>query len=258
MSRIEETFKVLDRPALVSFITAGDPDYDTSLAAFKALADAGADIIELGMPFTDPMADGPVIQLASERALKAGGSMVRTFDMVRTFREDDMHTPVVLMGYFNPLLQYGLEAFAKDAAEAGVDGLIIVDLPPEESDELIAALDGTGVDFIRLITPTTDEARLQTLLKGASGFLYYVSITGVTGAASADMAAVSKHIKQIKAHTDLPVAIGFGIRTPADAAEMGAVGDAVVVGSAIVQALQDEGVGAVSKTVEALATALKA
>jgi tryptophan synthase alpha chain len=258
MSRIEETFKALERPALVSFITACDPDYDTSLAAFKALADSGADIIELGMPFTDPMADGPVIQLASERALKAGGSMVRTFEMVRSFRADNTHTPIVLMGYFNPLMQYGIEAFAKDAAEAGVDGLIIVDLPPEESDELIAALDAAGVDFIRLITPTTDEARLGKLLKGASGFLYYVSITGVTGAASADMDAVSAHIETIKQHTDLPVAIGFGIKSPDDAAAMGAIGDAVVVGSALVQALLDNGVSAVSEKVEALSAALRA
>jgi tryptophan synthase alpha chain len=258
MSRIEETFKALERPALVSFITACDPDYDTSLAAFKALADSGADIIELGMPFTDPMADGPVIQLASERALKAGGSMVRTFEMVRSFRADNTHTPIVLMGYFNPLMQYGIEAFAKDAAEAGVDGLIIVDLPPEESDELIAALDAAGVDFIRLITPTTDEARLGKLLKGASGFLYYVSITGVTGAASADMDAVSAHIETIKQHTDLPVAIGFGIKSQDDAAAMGAIGDAVVVGSALVQALLDNGVSAVSEKVEALSAALRA
>ncbi len=259
MNRIEAKFKSLDRPALVSFITACDPDYDTSLEALKALSTAGADIIELGMPFSDPVADGPVIQLASERALEAGGCMARTLDMVRMLRVENQDTPVILMGYFNPVMQYGLERFAADALVAGVDGLIIVDLPPEEDAEMQAALAsvGGGIDLIRLITPTTDEARLKTLLRGASGFLYYVSITGVTGTASADMKALAPHIAQVKSQTDLPVAIGFGVKTPEDAVEMGALADGVVVGSVIVQALQDEGVQGVVRNVSALAGALR-
>ncbi len=239
MSRIKTTFEALDRPALVTFISAGDPDYDQSLATLKKLPKAGADIIELGMPFTDPMADGPAIQLASQRALAAGASMKQTFKMVREFRADNNTTPIVLMGYYNPILQYGLENFTKDASEAGVDGLIIVDVPPEESTPLYNALAPYDLDLIRLITPTSDEKRLPLLLKGASGFLYYVSITGVTGAAQANEAAVAAHIAQIKTMTDLPVAIGFGIRTPDDAARFAKIGDAVVVGSSIVQTMAD-------------------
>ncbi len=237
MSRIENTFKSLDRPALVTFITAGDPDYDRSLSAMKSLADNGADIIELGMPFTDPMADGPAIQLASQRALAAGASMKTTLQMVRDFRANNTDTPIVLMGYYNPVLQYGLTDFAKDASDAGVDGLIIVDVPPEESKDLTDAIHPHGLDLIRLITPTSDESRLPTLLRDASGFLYYVSITGVTGTAQADEAAVAKHIAQVKSMTDLPIAIGFGIKTPDDVAKFAKIGDAVVVGSAIVQNL---------------------
>lgn len=258
MSRIEKTFKALDRPALVSFITAGDPDHATSLAALRGLPEAGADIIELGMPFTDPTADGPVIQKASERALAAGANMKQTFEMVRDFRGDNDTTPIVLMGYYNPVMQYGLENFAKDASEAGVDGLIIVDLPPEEDGELQAALEGKEIDLVRLITPVTDDARLSTLLKGASGFLYYVSITGVTGSASADLSAVGAHIKQIKTQTNLPVAIGFGIKTPEDAKDMGGIGDAVVVGSSIVSALEGQGKDVALSLVGSLSSALKA
>jgi len=235
MSRIEKTFKALDRAALVTFITAGDPDYETSLSVLKALPGAGADIIELGMPFSDPMADGPVIERASQRALAGGASMVKTLEMVRVFREDNQDTPIVLMGYINPIFIYGIEKFAKDAAAAGVDGLIIVDVPPEEDEALRRAAQDTGLNIIRLITPTTDEKRLEKVLEGASGFLYYVSITGVTGAASADLSAIEPHIAQIKTQTDLPVAIGFGIKTPEDVVKMAEIGDAVVVGSAIVE-----------------------
>lgn len=239
MSRIEQKFQSLNRPALVTFITAGDPDRDSSLAVLKALPAAGADIIELGMPFTDPAADGPAIQHAGERALAAGANMKQTLQMVRDFRADNNETPLVLMGYANPLFTYGLDKFTKDASEAGVDGLIIVDLPPEEDAQLRAAASAQDIDLIRLITPTTDEERLEKLLIGASGFLYYVSITGVTGAASADLTAIEPHIQQIKTKTDLPVAIGFGIKTPEDVANMGKIADGVVVGSAIVQNMAD-------------------
>lgn len=236
--RIESVFesvKAQGRSALVTFIMACDPDFEASLDVLCGLPDAGADIIEIGMPFSDPVADGPTIQLAGQRALKAGGSMKRTFEMVRAFREKNDTTPLILMGYANPLYSYGLEAFAQDAASAGVDGLIIVDLPPEEDQDLRQAVQGKGVDVIRLVTPTTDEARLPKLLDGAGGFLYYVSITGVTGAARADLSKISPHISWIKSQTDLPVAIGFGIKTPSDAQGMAALGDAVVVGSSIVE-----------------------
>ncbi|MCF8496143.1 MAG: tryptophan synthase subunit alpha [Alphaproteobacteria bacterium] len=235
MSRIERTFKSLKRPALITFITAGDPDYETSLAALKILPGAGADIVELGMPFTDPAADGPVIQRAGQRALAAGGCMKQTLSMVREFRKDNGETPLVLMGYANPVLAYGPERFCQDAAESGVDGLIIVDLPPEEADLLAAYAKAAGLDIIRLVTPVTDEARLEKILEGASGFLYYVSITGVTGTAQADPAALKAHIERIRARTDLPVVVGFGIRTPQDVAAMGEIADGVVVGSAIVE-----------------------
>ena len=257
MSRIEKKFKSLDRPALVNFITAGDPDHQTSLEAFKALAGAGADIIELGMPFTDPTADGSAIQKASERALAAGTNMKQTLSMVRDFRAEDQETPIVLMGYYNPIFAYGLEAFSKDASEAGVDGLIIVDLPPEEDAPMQAALKGQDIDLIRLITPVTDKARLTTLLQGASGFLYYVSITGVTGTASADINALTPHVQEIKSQTDLPVVIGFGIKTPEDVKEMAQIGDGVVVGSAIVNILQSGGVEAVKGLVSDLSSAIR-
>lgn len=257
MTRIEKTFAALDRPALVTFITAGDPDKDTSMKALEALADGGADIIELGMPFSDPMADGPVIQEASQRALAAGANMQQTLNMVQQFRSKNQDTPIVLMGYYNPVLKYGVRQFADDAAQAGVDGLIIVDLPPEESNELQGALKGKEIDIIRLITPTTDEDRLKILLDGAGGFLYYVSITGVTGTAKADTDALKPHIEMIRKHTDLPVAVGFGIKTPDDAASMAKIADAVVVGSAIVDDLQRAGADAVSDKVKSLRAALR-
>lgn len=260
MTRIEKAFAALKRPALVTFITAGDPDCETSQAVLDALPGAGADIVEIGMPFSDPMADGPVIQAASLRALKGGANMKQTLSMVRKFRSKNDATPVVLMGYFNPVLAYGVQQFAADAAKAGADGVIIVDLPPEEDEELQKAAKENGLNIIRLVTPTTDEARLKTLLNGASGFLYYVSITGVTGAASADPAKLAPHIATIRKHTDLPVAVGFGIKTPEDAARIGKIADGVVVGSALVQTIEkskkNEAAQAVAAQVKALAEAL--
>ena len=247
MSRIENTFKALDRPALITFIMAGDPDAQTSLDVLKALPEAGADIIELGMPFTDPMADGPTIELAGGRALASGQDMNKTLKMVRDFRESNTETPIVLMGYFNPILQYGIETFADDASNAGVDGLIIVDLPPEEADETLKAAKDKGLNIIRLITPTTTAERLPKILDGASGFLYYVSITGVTGAASADLSKIKPHIEEIKRGTDLPIAIGFGIKTPEDAKNMSKLADAIVVGSAIVNTIAQETTNSASK-----------
>lgn len=256
MSRIEKTFANLDRPALISFIMAGDPDYETSLDLLKSLPAAGADIIELGMAFTDPMADGPVIEAAGLRALKAGASLKQTLKMVKAFREGNQDTPIVLMGYANPLYAYGLDAFAKDASAAGADGILLVDMPPEESADLEAALQENGLDLIRLITPTTDEKRLKTLLRGAGGFLYYVAITGVTGAASANLEAVHSHVTQIKGQTEMPVAVGFGIKTPDDAAQFATFADGVVVGSSIVQALADKGRDSALDLVKALGGAL--
>ncbi len=260
MSRIEKIFAALERPALITFITAGDPDYETSVEILLQLPEGGADIIELGMPFSDPMADGPVIQAASQRALAADGDMKQTLKMVQQFRGKNDETPIVLMGYFNPVMVYGVQQFAQDATASGVDGVILVDLPPEEDGELQEAAKENGLDIIRLITPTTDEQRLKTLLNGASGFLYYVSITGVTGAAKADMSKLKPHIEQIKKHTDLPIAIGFGIKTPDDAVQMGQIGDGVVVGSAIVQTIantdKNEAAQAVTAQVKALSEGL--
>ncbi len=244
MNRIETTFsnlKQINRTALVTFIMAGDPDHENSLRVLKSLPESGADIIEIGMPFTDPAADGLTIQLAGQRALKNGANTKRTLEMVREFRSDDTNTPIILMGYANPIYNYGLKKFAHDAAVAGVDGLIIVDLPPEEDGELRGYTDAQGLDMIRLIAPTTDEERLEKVLEGASGFLYYVSITGVTGTAKADTESMKPHIEMIKSKTDLPVAIGFGIKTPNDAQEMSRFGDAVVVGSSIVDKIKDIG-----------------
>lgn len=239
MSRIETKFKSLDRTALVAFVMAGDPGVGESFEILKGLPGAGADIIEIGMPFTDPAADGVTIQKAGQRALKAGMTMRTTLQMVRDFRGGNDDTPIVLMGYANPLYAYGLEDFARDAADAGVDGLIIVDLPPEEDALLRGYATAHGIDIIRLIAPTTDAARLPRVLEGASGFLYYVSVTGVTGAAKANLDDLKPHVAQIKVQTDLPIAIGFGIRTPEDAVAMAALGDAVVVGSAIVERVHD-------------------
>jgi tryptophan synthase alpha chain len=222
------------RAALVTFVTAGDPDLATSTALLKALPAAGADVIELGMPFTDPMADGPVIQAAGLRALQAGQTLAKTLDMVREFRTGDTDTPLVLMGYYNPIYIYGVERFLAEAKTAGVDGLIVVDLPPEEDDELCIPALRAGLNFIRLATPTTDDQRLPAVLANTSGFVYYVSVTGITGGASADYSKVAEAVRRIKRHTDLPVAVGFGVKTPADAAAVSAHADGVVVGSALV------------------------
>ncbi|HSM42482.1 MAG TPA: tryptophan synthase subunit alpha [Afifellaceae bacterium] len=241
-TRIDRTFRKLDkaaRPGLVTFVTAGDPDYETSMAILRAMPAAGADIVELGMPFSDPMADGPAIQAAGLRALKAGQTMVKTLQLVRSFREEDQETPIVLMGYYNPIYIYGAERFLEDAREAGVDGLIIVDLPPEEDEELCIPALKAGLNFIRLATPTTDDARLPKVLSNTSGFVYYVSITGITGAASPDTMKVADAVDRIKRHTDLPVAVGFGVRTATQAAAIGRNADGVVVGSAIVSAIAD-------------------
>lgn len=227
------------RAGLVTFITAGDPDAETSLALLKGLPQAGADLIELGMPFTDPMADGPAIQASSLRALKSGASMINTLDLVRRFRQADGATPIVLMGYYNPIYAYGVPRFLKECLAAGVDGLIVVDLPPEEDDELCIPALKAGLHFIRLATPTTDEKRLPAVLAHTSGFIYYVSITGITGAATADESAVAAAVARLRAKTTLPVAVGFGIKTPAQAAAVARVADAAVVGSALVQIIAD-------------------
>ncbi|MEM6761453.1 MAG: tryptophan synthase subunit alpha [Pseudomonadota bacterium] len=236
-SRIKARFDALaaeGRAALVTFITAGDPDHDTSAAVLGGLPGAGADIIELGMPFTDPMADGPAIQAASRRALNNGATLSSTLDMVRAFRTRDSTTPIVLMGYYNPIYHRGVGRFLAEATEAGVDGLIVVDLPPEEDDELCLPAREAGLDFIRLATPTTDAARLPAVLANTSGFLYYVAIAGITGTRSAETADVGAAVARLKSATDLPVAVGFGVKTPDQARATAAVADAVVVGSAIV------------------------
>lgn len=227
------------RGGLVTFVMAGDPDEETSLELVRRLPAAGADVIELGMPFTDPMADGPAIQAAGLRALKAGMTMRRTLALVSRFREGDGDTPIVLMGYYNPIYIYGIGRFAADAVAAGVDGLIIVDLPPEEAAELAGPADNAGLDFIRLATPTTDAKRLPAVLSDSSGFLYYVSVAGITGAASGDQQVVREAIQTIRASTDLPIAVGFGIKTPEHAAATAQVADAAVVGTSIVARLAD-------------------
>ncbi len=245
MSRIAQRFAELKaggRAAFVPFITAGDPDFETSLAILNALPGAGADLIELGMPFSDPMADGPAVQASSQRALKAGATMARTLEMVRDFRKRDTKTPILLMGYFNPLHAMGVDRFVKEVAAAGVDGLIIVDLPPEEDAVLLTPAKAAGIDVIRLVTPTTHEARLDKVLNGASGFLYYVSISGVTGTKSFSEADVKAALTRIRKATDLPIAVGFGIKTPAQAAQIARMADAAVVGSAIVTVI-GEGAG---------------
>jgi tryptophan synthase alpha chain len=240
MTRIDRRFAGLKeegRAGLVTFITAGDPDYDTSLALFKALPKAGADIIELGMPFSDPMADGPAIQASSQRALKAGQTMKKTLAMVKAFREQDKTTPIVLMGYYNPIYVYPAASFLKDAATAGVDGLIVVDMPPEEDEELRPAAREAGLNFIRLATPTTDARRLPAVLANSSGFVYYVSIAGITGTAAPDVHKVGAHVARIKAQTELPIAVGFGVKTKEQVKSLASTADAVVVGSALVSAL---------------------
>jgi tryptophan synthase alpha chain len=240
-TRIERRFAALKeegRAALVTFTMAGDPDYDTSLAIARALPKAGADVIELGMPFTDPMADGPAIQAAGLRALKAGQRMTNTLSLVREFRKDNNETPIVLMGYYNPIYVYGTDRFLADAKAAGVDGLIIVDLPPEEDEELCLPALKAGLNFIRLATPTTDDKRLPTVLNNTSGFVYYVSITGITGAAAPDAAKVTAAVSRIKRHTKLPVAVGFGVRTAEQARAIAHGADGVVVGSALVDVIR--------------------
>jgi tryptophan synthase alpha chain len=237
MTRIEARFAALKaegRKAFVSFMMAGDPDAETCLHVLKGLPAAGVDVIELGMPFTDPMADGPTIQLAGQRALAGGQTMDRTLAMVRAFREGDAETPIVLMGYYNPIYSRGVDRFLTEAKAAGVDGLIIVDLPPEEDSELCIPAQRAGLNFIRLATPTTDDRRLPKVLQNTSGFVYYVSITGITGAAAAQSADVGPEVARIKAQTDLPVIVGFGIRTPEAAEAIARVADGAVVGSAIV------------------------
>ena len=241
-TRIDRRFAELKqqgRAALVTFLTAGDPDEATALAIVKALPAAGADVIELGMPFTDPMADGPAVQAAGLRALNAGQTMVKTLALVREFRKTDDATPIVLMGYYNPIYIYGVEKFIADAKAAGVDGLIIVDLPPEEDDELCLPALKAGLNFIRLVTPTSDDKRLPAVLKNTSGFVYYVSITGITGAAASDPAQVKAAVARIKGHTRLPVAVGFGVKTGAHARAIAEGADGVVVGSVLVDAVKD-------------------
>jgi tryptophan synthase alpha chain len=241
-TRIDRRFAALKaegRPALVTFTTAGDPDYDTSLAIIKALPKAGADVIEVGMPFSDPMADGPAIQASGQRALKGGQTLKKTLAIVRSFRQGDADTPIILMGYYNPIYSYGNARFLDDAKAAGVDGLIIVDLPPEADDELCLPAIEHDLNFIRLAAPTTDDRRLPAVLKNTSGFVYYVSITGITGMASPDPARVAASVERIKRHTTLPVAVGFGVKTASQAKAIGGAADGVVVGSAIVRAIRE-------------------
>lgn len=238
MTRIDAKFAELraaGKKAFVAYVMAGDPDYETGLEVVKGLPAAGVDIIELGLPFTDPMADGPTIQLAGQRALEAGQDLSKTLDYARALRKTDDTTPIVLMGYYNPIYSRGVDRFLTEAVEAGIDGLIIVDLPPEEDDELCIPAQKAGINFIRLATPTTDDKRLPTVLQNTSGFVYYVSVTGITGAAAAQSAEVAPEVARIKASTDLPVIVGFGIRTPEAAEAIASIADGAVVGSAIVE-----------------------
>lgn len=257
--RIEERFASVrrqDRAALMTYVMGGDPDFETSLGIIKALAANGADLIELGMPFSDPMADGPAIQAAGRRALEGGQTLRRTLDLVSAFRQDDAATPIILMGYYNPIYIFGVDAFVAEAKRVGVDGLIIVDLPPEADDELCIPAINAGLNFVRLATPTTDAERLPAVLNNTSGFLYYVAIKGITGTSSADPAVVGEAVKAIKASTDLPVAVGFGIKTPEDAAAIGAVADGIVVGTALVSTIAeslDESGHATDMTVQDIA-----
>jgi tryptophan synthase alpha chain len=263
-TRIDRRFAHLKqegRAALVTFVTAGDPDYATSLAILKAAPAAGADVVELGMPFTDPMADGPAIQASSLRALKGGQTLAKTLDLVRAFRAGDDATPIVLMGYYNPIYIYGVDRFLAAAKAGGVDGLIVVDLPPEEDNELCLPALKAGLSFIRLATPTTDDRRLPAVLANTSGFVYYVSITGITGMASPDAGRVGPAVARIKRHTDLPVAVGFGVKTAAHARAIAQGADGVVVGSALVEAVRtslDPNGKATARTVPAVADLIAA
>ena len=258
-TRIDTRFADLKREgraAFVTYVMCGDPDIETSLEIIKALPGAGADVIEIGMPFTDPMADGPSIQAAGLRALKAGTTLKKTLDVVRRFRKGDDATPIILMGYYNPVFIHGVDRFLSDAKAAGVDGLILVDMPPEEDEELCIPALKAGLSFIRLATPTTDDKRLPAVLANSSGFVYYVSITGITGSAAADSANVSQAVSRIKRHTRLPVCVGFGIRTPDAARTIAGVADGVAVGTALVDAVRnslDSDNRATSKTVAAVA-----
>ena len=225
------------RPALVTYFMGGDPDYETSLSIMKALPGAGADVIELGMPFSDPMADGPAIQAAGLRELKGGQTLTKTLRMAAAFRESDDETPIVMMGYYNPIYIYGVDRFLADAVDAGIDGLIVVDLPPEMDEELCLPALRAGINFIRLATPTTDDRRLPKVLRNTSGFVYYVSMTGITGSALSDTSKVATAVARIKAHTELPVCVGFGVKTAEQARVIGASADGVVVGTAIVNAV---------------------
>jgi tryptophan synthase alpha chain len=269
-TRIDTRFAALKkegRAALVTFYMGGDPDPETSLKVIKALPKAGADLIEIGMAFTDPMADGPTIQAAGLRALSKGITLEKTLHLVREFRKDDNETPIILMGYFNPIFIYGVEKFLVDAKSSGVDGLIVVDCPPEEDDELCKPALKAGLNFIRLATPTTDEKRLPKVLQNTSGFVYYVSIAGITGAARPDPQKVAASVARIKSHTSLPVAVGFGVRTAEDAAEIAKTADGVVVGSALVEAVRQSlhadgrptelTVGAVTSIVEEIAKGVR-
>ena len=270
MTRIDRRFASLkkeNRAALVTFVMGGDPDTQTSLDIIRALPKAGADVIEIGMPFTDPMADGPAIQAAGLRALRAGQTVKKTLAMVGNFRRDDDATPIVLMGYYNPVYIYGVDRFLRDAGSAGVDGLIVVDLPPEEDDELCLPTLKAGLNFIRLATPTTDDRRLPAVLNNTSGFVYYVSITGITGAAAPDTSKVATAVERIKRHTKLPVAVGFGVKTAEHARAIAEGADGVVVGSALVEAVRggldgqnratERTVGAVSDLVGRLADGVR-
>jgi tryptophan synthase alpha chain len=239
-TRIDRRFEKLKaegRPALVTYFMGGDPDYDTSLAIMKALPGAGSDVIELGMPFSDPMADGPAIQAAGLRALKGGQTLEKTLRLAREFRAGDNETPIVMMGYYNPIYIYGVDRFLADAIDAGIDGLIVVDLPPEMDEELCIPALKAGINFIRLATPTTDDKRLPKVLENTSGFVYYVSMTGITGSALAETGKVTDAVKRIKSHTELPVCVGFGVKTAEQARVIGASADGVVVGTAIVNAI---------------------
>ncbi len=262
-ARMDKRFAALKaegRPALVTYFMGGDPDYETSLGIMKALPEAGADVIELGMPFSDPMADGPAIQLAGQRALKAGQTLKKTLQLAADFRKTDADTPIVMMGYYNPIYIYGVEKFLDDAIAAGIDGLIVVDLPPEMDDELCIPAIRKGINFIRLATPTTDEKRLPTVLKNTTGFVYYVSMNGITGSALPDPSLVSGAVKRIKQHTELPVCVGFGVKTAEHAKLIGAAADGVVVGTAIVNqiatSLTKDG-KATSDTIQAVATLVR-
>ena len=262
-ARMDKRFAALKaegRPALVTYFMGGDPDYETSLGIMKALPEAGADVIELGMPFSDPMADGPAIQLAGQRALKAGQTLKKTLQLAADFRKVDADTPIVMMGYYNPIYIYGVEKFLDDAIAAGIDGLIVVDLPPEMDDELCIPAIRKGINFIRLATPTTDDKRLPAVLKNTTGFVYYVSMNGITGSALPDPSLVSGAVTRIKQHTDLPVCVGFGVKTAEHAKLIGAAADGVVVGTAIVNqiatSLTKDG-KATADTIQAVATLVR-